>query len=84
MSGSPDIMPTADAIESLNAKLCRSVRNRGHFPGAMKLICAIARDRLKVEDSSTRLGRNQRPVRGRIRRSIRGQSLMNRLSTQNR
>jgi hypothetical protein len=68
MSGSPHIMPIADAIESLNAKLRRSTRNRGHFPSAMKLICAIAQDHLKVEDGSTRLAAAKGPVRGRVRR----------------
>jgi transposase-like protein len=61
--GSPHIRPFVNAIESLNAKLRRSVCNRGHFPSdeaAMKLICAIARH-LKVEDASTRVGRSQSP-----------------------
>jgi transposase-like protein len=62
--GSPYIRPFVNAIESLNAKLRRSVCNRGHFPSdeaAMKLICAIARDHLKVEDASTQVGRSQSP-----------------------
>jgi transposase-like protein len=79
---------TTNAIESLNAKLRRSVRSRGHFPSddaALKLIwldlAAIARDHSKVEDVLARVGSCQSSVRSGVRRSLRGQSLINRGST---
>ncbi len=49
---------TTNAIESLNAKLRRSVRSRGHFPSdeaALKLICCNCVRSLKGEDATTRM-----------------------------
>jgi putative transposase len=52
------MIDTTNAIESLNAKLRRSVRIRGHFPNdeaAMKLIWMQLRDHEKLEDATTRV-----------------------------
>jgi transposase-like protein len=79
-------MPVTNAIESLNAKLRRSVRSRGHFPSdeaAMKLIWLQLREITKVEDAPTRMGFCQSSIRCGVRRQVRGQSLINRLDTQN-
>jgi putative transposase len=42
--GTEDLIPVTNAIESLNAKLRRAVRARGHFPtddSAMKLLFLV-------------------------------------------
>jgi len=66
---------TTNAIESLNAKLRRSVRIRGPFSqrrgGDEINLAAIARDHEKLEDATTRMERRQSAVRGRVRRSVR-------------
>jgi hypothetical protein len=50
----------------------------------MKLILLQFRQIIqKVEDAAAREERRQGEVRGALRRSARGQSLMNRLNTQN-
>ena len=46
-------------------------------------LAAIARDHSKVEDATEGMTCGESPVRGGVRRSIRGQSLMNRLRAQN-
>jgi hypothetical protein len=38
---------------------------------------------IATEDGSARLERNEGAIRGRVRRSVRGQSLINRLNTKN-
>jgi putative transposase len=80
-------MPVTNAIESLNAKLRRSVRSRGHFPSdeaALKLIWLQLREitqKWKMPPREWAAAKAQ--FAGRVRRSVRGQSLINWLGTQN-
>ena len=77
---------TTNAIESLNAKLRRSVRIRGHFPNdeaATKLIWMQLREITKNWKMPPReWSAAKAQFAGGIRRSVRG-SLINRLRAQN-
>ena len=65
---------TTNAIESLNAKLRRSVRSRGHFPSdeaALKLIWLQLREiTQRWKYATTRMGSSKSSVRSCVWRSV--------------
>ena len=72
------IIYTTNAIESLNAKLRRAVRTRGHFPtdeAAIKLLYLVLRQVADMENAAPRMVRGQDPIRYHLRRQVR-QSMM--------
>ena len=78
---------TTNAIESLNSNAAPLGAHPRSFPerrgGDEINLAAIARDHEKLEDAATGMGCGKSPIRRGVRRSIRGQSLMNRLRAQN-
>ena len=72
------IIETTNAIESLNAKLRRAVRTRGHFPtddAALKLLFPPGRGRM--ENAAARMVRGENPIRHHVRRKVRHGVMVN-------
>jgi hypothetical protein len=72
---------TTNSIESLNSRLRRSVRTRGHFPNDEAATKLISRNHQELENAGSRMACGKTPIRFGVRRSVRGKSLTHRLRT---
>src|SRR5512135_2594159 len=67
------IIYTTNALESLNAKLRRAVRARGHFPtdeSATKLLFLVLHHTARLENAAQRMRDGQSTVRDHVRRPL--------------